>query len=449
MWTLMKGGGVFFVTHRYDSIANANKEVRYTLRKSEADSTEDTLVFRNNPEGGAVAPNFVDVIMTYDKLTKKISFSPENRDSSYVFVIGEKDRIDFIYPIKMTDQAREKWTSVPDKEKDKKYQEANGTDEIVLAPASSGSFSGKYGHLSASDTKFAGAMFDAYVLKTKKKAGWTRKKEKSGSFPEAVVRYGHYKNIDIEKKWQNSSGAEVLPPVDEITVQLFKNDNPEQTLKLTKDKEWKGEFIKLPGEDSSGNPYVYSVKELDGEGKVVSQGEDFYLNGRNFTVNYSVSGNLTTITNKEKVSAPTSSVIPTPTPPVKPDSEREKPDPAPKDPKTPNPEQRTPSYPVPPLPPIELTPNYDPIPELTEIEEPKIPDISLEDNIIPLGENPDSDFEIIDDKIPEGSKKQRENPELPKTGGVSNHFLRFLMIIIVLTLLVLFLKIDKRRKKLS
>ena len=89
----------------------------------------------------------------------------------------------------------------------------------------------------------------------------------------------------IKKEWTNLSQAEI----DSLstTIALYKNGNKLQEMAVDKNNQFTATFSNLPVTDTiTSAANVYTVKELDGNGNSLEEGDTITIDGRDFTVNY-------------------------------------------------------------------------------------------------------------------------------------------------------------------
>ena len=89
----------------------------------------------------------------------------------------------------------------------------------------------------------------------------------------------------IKKEWTNLSQAEI----DSLstTIALYKNGNKLQEMTVDKNNQFTATFSNLPETDTiTSAANVYTVKELDGNGNSVEEGDTITIDGRDFTVHY-------------------------------------------------------------------------------------------------------------------------------------------------------------------
>ena len=129
---------------------------------------------------------------------------------------------------------------------------------------------------------YGGTMKDGLTVTNREKTPWT-------TVP--LTR-----DIKVTKKWQNDTGAEIVPTVDEITVELYQDGVATgKNLKLTKENQWTAIFEKLELADEDGINHQYTIKEV-GE-----NGEKITLGGTSYRVSYDGSmGDEFVIINKKE-----------------------------------------------------------------------------------------------------------------------------------------------------
>lgn len=89
----------------------------------------------------------------------------------------------------------------------------------------------------------------------------------------------------ITKEWVNLSQAEI--DTLSTTIALYKNGNKVQEATVDKNNHFTATFSNLPVTDTiTSTANVYTVKELDGDGNAVEEGNTITIDSRDFTVHY-------------------------------------------------------------------------------------------------------------------------------------------------------------------
>ena len=89
----------------------------------------------------------------------------------------------------------------------------------------------------------------------------------------------------ITKEWVNLSQAEI--DTLSTTIALYKNGNKVQEVTVDKNNHFTATFSNLPVTDTiTSTANVYTVKELDGDGNAVEEGNSITIDSRDFTVHY-------------------------------------------------------------------------------------------------------------------------------------------------------------------
>ena len=102
----------------------------------------------------------------------------------------------------------------------------------------------------------------------------------------------------VTKKWLDADGKDLKEDLPEyIEVELYQNDVPYgEIVRLTADKEWTYMWLDLPKADEAGEPYTYTVKEINipegyvstGEGILDEQGNYVIINTKSARTSISV-----------------------------------------------------------------------------------------------------------------------------------------------------------------
>lgn len=264
-------------------------------------------------------------------------------------------------------------------------------------------------------------------------------------------------DLTVKKQWSKSDGTVLeLPPVEKVKFKLYRDGVEQDTKELSKDNNWSYQFLLLPVSDKiSGKPYVYTVKELDSNDKLLEKKEEFTLGSRKFVVDYPdfnstdkslVIQNQIKKTTVPGIFLPESNPQPNPNPSPTPDL-NPNPSPLPTPDSQPSPEP-TPIIP-PPLPPV-VTEEIEDIPiEPIPAGDIEIP--TLEEEDIPEEvEQSEDDEELIgieEDEVPQGSKdmKPKYKKVLAKTGGLEVRFISYSFFFMLA--IVLFVGINRYKKK--
>ena len=89
----------------------------------------------------------------------------------------------------------------------------------------------------------------------------------------------------ITKEWVNLTQAEI--DTLSTTIALYKNGNKVQEVTVDKNNHFTATFSNLPVTDTiTSTANVYTVKELDGDGNAVEEGNSITIDSRDFTVHY-------------------------------------------------------------------------------------------------------------------------------------------------------------------
>ena len=89
----------------------------------------------------------------------------------------------------------------------------------------------------------------------------------------------------ITKEWVNLTQAEI--DTLSTTIALYKNGNKVQEVTVDKNNHFTATFSNLPVTDTiTSTANVYTVKELDGDGNAVEEGNTITIDSRDFTVHY-------------------------------------------------------------------------------------------------------------------------------------------------------------------
>ena len=89
----------------------------------------------------------------------------------------------------------------------------------------------------------------------------------------------------ITKEWVNLTQAEI--DTLSTTIALYKNGNKVQEVTVDKNNHFTATFSNLPVTDTiTSTANVYTVKEIDGDGNAVEEGNSITIDSRDFTVHY-------------------------------------------------------------------------------------------------------------------------------------------------------------------
>ena len=89
----------------------------------------------------------------------------------------------------------------------------------------------------------------------------------------------------ITKEWANLTQAEI--DTLSTTIALYKNGNKVQEVTIDKNNHFTATFSNLPVTDTiTSTANVYTVKELDGDGNAVEEGNSITIDSRDFIVHY-------------------------------------------------------------------------------------------------------------------------------------------------------------------
>ena len=112
---------------------------------------------------------------------------------------------------------------------------------------------------------YGGTMKDGLIVTNKEKNSWTPMVPPT-------------RDIRVTKVWQNDSGTEIVPSVDEITVELYQDGKTTgKTLKLTSANNWAATFEKLPVSATlGGKNYEYTIKEVGVNGEKIELAGTWY-----------------------------------------------------------------------------------------------------------------------------------------------------------------------------
>ena len=89
----------------------------------------------------------------------------------------------------------------------------------------------------------------------------------------------------ITKEWVNLTQAEI--DTLSTTIALYKNGNKVQEVTVDKNNHFTATFSNLPVTDTiTSTANVYTVKEIDGDGNAVEEGNTITIDSRDFTVHY-------------------------------------------------------------------------------------------------------------------------------------------------------------------
>ena len=112
---------------------------------------------------------------------------------------------------------------------------------------------------------YGGTMKDGLTVTNKEKNSWTPMVPPT-------------RDLKVTKVWQNDSGTEIVPSVDEITVELYKDGVATGNKKeLIKKNNWTATFEKLPvSETLGGKNYEYTIKEVGANGEKIELAGTWY-----------------------------------------------------------------------------------------------------------------------------------------------------------------------------
>ncbi|ENH95980.1 hypothetical protein J416_13124 [Gracilibacillus halophilus YIM-C55.5] len=131
-------------------------------------------------------------------------------------------------------------------------------DTVTITPNEGGDWTHTFADLDAFNDQ--GVAYE-YTVQEKTPEGY-RLQNKTGTMQDGFRFINVLQtSIDVKKKWLDNGDTEDRPQ--EVTVELYRNDEPVAETTMTASDGWKHTFEDLDVYDENGNAYTYTVKEKD------------------------------------------------------------------------------------------------------------------------------------------------------------------------------------------